>query len=144
MDKFHDLSPREKVLILIMLVLFAIVILWFLILSPLSRSYSDAKTQRMALQSDLEYVQRALPHLQNSHSSHADRPSFSRSAILKEASLVDAKISRIDAQRNGDLKITIDDTQATALFKMIKNIDVTYSTHAVSYTHLTLPTILLV
>ena len=129
MDKFNELTPREKLMVIIMGVLIILFVAWQFILSPLLNYHGDALNQQVKAQKDRAYIERNISRLGQS-SAAGEKIDFSREALLRlsrDAGI--ERLNRIQPQPNGDLKIWIDDVTGPVLFQFLTRVERTHRTN---------------
>ena len=127
-DKFNELTPREKLMVIIMGVLITLFIVWQFIISPLLSYHNDAQAQRAKAQKDRAYIEQNISRL-GQGSTVGEKQDFSREALVRfsrEAGI--ERLNRIQPQPNGDLKIWIDDVPGPVLYQFLSRIERTHAT----------------
>ena len=128
MDKFNELTPREKLMVIIMGILIILFIAWQFILSPLLNYHGDALRQQVKAQKDRSFIEQNISRLGQS-SAAGEQKDFSRKALLKlsrDGGI--ERLNRIQPQPNGDLKIWIDDVTGPVLFQFLTRVERTHAT----------------
>ena len=127
-DKFNELTLREKYMVIIMGVLIILFIVWQFILSPLLSYHGDALRQQAKAQKDRSFVEQNISRLGQSATT-GEKIDFSRDALLRlsrDAGI--ERLNRIQPQPNGDLKIWIDDVTGPVLFQFLTRVERTHAT----------------
>lgn len=128
MDRFDALSLREKIMVLIMMVLVVIFIIWQFILAPLGQYYHQAQRDQVKSQKDRVFVEQNISAL-GASAPVSGREAFSRTALVSASRAVGIeRLSRIQPQPNGDLKVWMDNVSGPQLFKFLENVEQTYAT----------------
>ena len=108
-------EPRERLLLGVLGALLGVFVLVFAVILPIMDARADADRALARAQADYNIVARTLPR---AGAGGAERTLFSRSALLDAARAEGLQITRIQAGREGDLSVWIDDAQTTALYAM--------------------------
>ena len=108
-------EPRERLLLGVLGALLGVFVLVFAVILPVMDARADADRALARAQADYNIVARTLPR---AGAGSAERTLFSRSALLDAARAEGLQITRIQAGREGDLSVWIDDAQTTALYAM--------------------------
>ena len=108
-------EPRERLLLGVLGALLGVFVLVFAVILPVMDARADADRALARAQADYNIVARTLPR---AGVGGAERTLFSRSALLDAARAEGLQITRIQAGREGDLSVWIDDAQTTALYAM--------------------------
>ncbi len=125
MTFFPDRSPRERLLIAIMLGLALLMALWFLLLKPVMDAGTNAADDHRRAVRDYQVVQDGLPYLGRVQT---DRQAFDRSALIRTARDMQINISRVQPENDGDIKIWFDDAQSQQVFGFLNKLLRTYDT----------------
>jgi len=128
MDRFNNLTQREKIMVLVMLALIAMFILWQLVLAPLGRYHSTAEAAQIKAQNDRVFTEQNIGRLNLNAAPKGTAP-FSRTVLINmtRAAGID-RVSRIQPQPNGDIKVWIDDAFTPQIFTLLNNIEAQYAT----------------
>jgi len=127
-DQFNNLTLREKLMVIIMMALIVLFILWQFILAPLKNFHSDAQQAQQKAQNDRAFIEQNIGRL-NAASTPKGSETFSRTALLdmtRQAGI--ERVSRIQPQPNGDIKVWIDDVLSRQVYDLLQNVDARYAT----------------
>ncbi len=113
MKFFNSRTPREQLLIALMLVLVVLFAIWQFLINPMIEAKANADAKRTKALNELSIVQRAVPQLRTSEST---TQTFDQAAVFNTARNVNIAISRIQPQDDNALKIWIEDTPSTTLY----------------------------
>jgi len=128
MDRFNDLSLREKILVGVMLTLIVLFILLQFIFVPLTRFHNSANQAQIKAQADRAYTEQNISRLKAGGTSQAQNP-FSRTALLTASRAAGIEnLNRIQPQPNGDLKVWVDNVSGPALFGFLQRVERQYAT----------------
>ncbi len=128
MDKFDSLTLREKVMVIVMCALIVLFILWQFIFTPLRQFHNAAEQAQTRAQNDRAYIEKNIS-LINLAAAPKGREPFSRRELLEMTRRVGIeRVSRIQPQPNGDIKVWIDDVLSEQIFSLVQNIDAQYAT----------------
>lgn len=123
-------------MVLLMLGLIILFILWQFILAPLRSYHSAAEQSQIKAQNDLAFLEQNIGRLNNKATPKGSAP-FSRMVLInmtRDAGI--DRVSRIQPQPNGDIKVWIDDALTPQIFTLLKNIEAQYATR-VTGAHMT-------
>jgi type II secretory pathway component PulM len=128
MTRFNMLTLREKIMVMVMIGLIALFIIGQFILAPLMRFHSNAAQAQQKAQNDRAFIEQNIGRL-NIAAASQGREIFSRTALLdmsRQAGI--ERVSRIQPQPNGDIKVWMDDVASQQVFTFLQNIDSRYET----------------
>lgn len=128
MERFNGLTLREKIMVLLMLALIGLFILWQFILAPLGRYHNSAEQAQIKAQNDRVFTEQNIGRL-NLNAAPKGSEAFSRTVLINmtRAAGID-RVSRIQPQPNGDIKVWIDDAFTPQIFTLLNNIEAQYAT----------------
>lgn len=127
-EKFEALSPREQIMVGIMIVLIGIFIIWQFIFAPINRYHNTAEQSLERAQKQRVYVQQNISRLGASQQDAGEQP-FSRTVLVtlsREAGI--DRLNRIQPQPNGDLKVWIDNVSSLDLYRFLQGAERQYAT----------------
>ena len=129
MDRFNELSLREKILVGVMMALIAVFIIFQFIIMPLTRFHNSAQQAQIKAQADRAYTEQNISRLQAGGTGAQPGTPFSRGALVtaSRASGIE-NLSRIQPQPNGDIKVWLDNVSAPALFSFLQRVERQYIT----------------
>ena len=127
MNYFKSRSPREQVLILVMLGLILIFAIWQFAVTPVLTVKSNAQNNQAKAQRDLSIVQNGLPKLTLAKGApnNAAKP-FNRRAVIDTARQVNIAISRVQPESNAALKVWFEDTSSQTLYSFLTTLSREY------------------
>ncbi len=124
MSFLADRSPRERILIYVMLGLAAFVLGWMLIIRPLTNMHNSAVQNQDRAVRDYQIVQQGLPFL---NQVRADLQPFDRNAVISTARQVDIPITRVQPENDGDLKIWFEDSSSDKIYSFLQALTGSYN-----------------
>ena len=128
LDRFNELSLRERVLVGIMIALIMLFILLQLIILPLMRMHNQSSDAQLRAQKDRIYVEQNISRL-GGLSATQSQETFSRMSLINASRATGIEqVSRIQPQPNGDLKLWLDDVPANTLFVFLSRVEQQYAT----------------
>ena len=128
MEKFEALSLREQVMVGVMIVLIGLFVIWQFIFVPINRHHNTAEQALERAQKERVYVEQNISRLGVNAQAAGDLP-FSRTVLVslsREAGI--ERLSRIQPQPNGDLKVWIDNVSSLDLYGFLQSADRRYAT----------------
>jgi len=120
MSWWFEREPREQVLLSIMGALLALVIFWFLVLSPVLSAHEQAQSRFDKAQRNHEVVAKALPQL-NPGSTVASGP-LTRSQIVEAALQDGIQLARVQPQGQDQITIWIENVDSRSLFGFLNRL----------------------
>ena len=128
MERFHDLSSREKIMLIIMAVLIVLYITWQLLISPLNQFHNRAEQAQLKAQKDRAFVEQNITRLGGSVTAKGEED-FSRNGLVSASRAAGIeRLSRIQPQPNGDLKVWMDNVSGPQLFSFLQRVEQEYAT----------------
>lgn len=128
MERFNGLTPREKIMVIVMMALIAVFILWSFIFAPLGRFHAGAQQAQIKAQNDRVFIENNIGRIGKGAGLQGSEP-FSRTALLEMSRQAGIeRFSRIQPQPNGDIKVWIDDVPTPRLYSFMQKIEAQYAT----------------
>ncbi|MBC6402073.1 MAG: type II secretion system protein M [Hyphomonadaceae bacterium] len=114
-----DRSPRERLLILIMLVLLGTFLIWQFLVSPVLGMRAVAESDRQAAIRDYEIVAQNLSAMEVDGS---EKAAFTRNILIQEARAAGIRISRVQPQGEDAIKVWFEDAPALQVFTFLDDL----------------------
>lgn len=125
MNFLTDRSPREQALIAIAGGLIFFFLVWQFLVSPILKMGPSAEQTRAMAINDYQIVAKGLPSTQTNATRKLP---FSRNTLIQEAQAVGIKISRVQPQGQGAIKVWFEDVVATDIFTFLSDMTGRYNT----------------
>lgn len=125
LEKFHQLSDREKVLVSASAVLVIVCLFYFVIWSPLNSSLSAEQKAVESKQADLAWIKKTANRAIQLRAGSGSTASFSGSlpqAVNQTASRVNIAISRMQPQGE-ELKVWVDQAPFNDVVSWLQNLE---------------------
>lgn len=126
MTFIQERSPRERMLLLIALVLLVCAGFWQFVLSPVLSAQESAQRQHSAAMRDYVIVRDGITSVGAATQSATGAP-FERSAVLATARAVNLSISRLQPDDNGSIRVWLEDAQTAAVFRFLDTMTTDYA-----------------
>lgn len=127
MNYWNNLAPRERWLLGSAVSLLLVMAILFLVVRPILDSKTKAERAQESAQSELALVQKNLSLLSGGGAVSTGTQPIDRNAIYQTAQSNGLEMSRFQPERDGAMKVWIEEASSPQIFKFISDTTSTYA-----------------